>query len=115
MKINRLKEQEVSDIIEKESVDLSSFKVKDTLNPKIFNEKDHMYPEVRTRLLMIADDFFETQKSSEKTLFFTTFSLCRVLLVFYECSTFFLRYPAKVSREFRMLLTCRALVVHVGR
>jgi len=60
MKINRLKEQEVSDIIEKESVDLSSFKVKDTLNPKIFNEEDHMYPEVRSRLLMIADDFFET-------------------------------------------------------
>ena len=60
MKINRLKEQEVSDIIEKESVDLSSFKVKDTLNPKIFNEEDHMYPEVRRRLLMIADDFFET-------------------------------------------------------
>ena len=27
MKINRLKEQEVNDIIEKESVDLSSFKV----------------------------------------------------------------------------------------
>ena len=60
MKINRLKEQEVNDIIEKESVDLSSFKVKDTLNPKIFNKEDHMYSEVRSRLLMISDDFFET-------------------------------------------------------
>ena len=60
MKFNRLKEQEVNDILEKESLDLSSFKIRDTLNPKIFNEDQHMYDEVRTRLLMIADDFFET-------------------------------------------------------
>ena len=36
MKINNLEEQEVNDIIEKESIDLSSFQVKDNLNPKIF-------------------------------------------------------------------------------
>ena len=60
MKINRLKEQEVNDIIEKEDIDLSSFKMQETLNPKIFDEEQHMYPEVRTRMLRIADDFFET-------------------------------------------------------
>jgi predicted nucleotidyltransferase len=60
MKINRLKEQEVNDILEKESIDLSSFKVKDNLNPKIFDKDKHMYKDVRSNLLMIADDFFET-------------------------------------------------------
>tara|TARA_R110000824_G_scaffold323001_1_gene509935 strand:+ start:1020 stop:1811 length:792 start_codon:yes stop_codon:yes gene_type:complete len=60
MEINRLKEQEVNDILEKESIDLSSFKVKDKLNPKIFNKDKHMYKDVRSNLLMIADDFFET-------------------------------------------------------
>ena len=37
MKINRLKEQEVNDIIEKEDIDLSSFKMQETLNPKIYD------------------------------------------------------------------------------
>jgi predicted nucleotidyltransferase len=60
MKINNLEEQEVNDIIEKESIDLSSFQVKDNLNPKIFDREQHMHKDVRTRLLMIADDFFET-------------------------------------------------------
>ena len=60
MKINRLKEQEVNDILEKESIDLSSFKIKNKLNPQIFDGEQNMYKEVRTRLLMIADDFFET-------------------------------------------------------
>ncbi len=60
MRINRLKEQEVSDIIAKENIDLSSFKVKKTLNPKIFDKDKKMYSDIRSRLLMIADDFFET-------------------------------------------------------
>lgn len=60
MDIKRLKEQDVNDIIEKENLDLSSFKVRDTLNPKIFDSEQHMYGDVRSRLLMIADDFFET-------------------------------------------------------
>lgn len=60
MKINNLEEQEVNDIIEKENIDLSSFKIKDTLNPKIFDREQEMHKEVRKRLLMIADDFFET-------------------------------------------------------
>ena len=60
MQINRLKEQDVNDIIKRESIDLSSFKVRDTLNTKIFDSKEHMYGDVRTRMLMIADDFFET-------------------------------------------------------
>ena len=60
MEIKTLEEQEVNDIIEKEDIDLSSFKVKNTLNPKIFDSEQHMYGDVRTRMLMIADDFFET-------------------------------------------------------
>jgi len=60
MRIHKLKEQEVGDIIEKENIDLSSFIIKDQLNPKIFNEDKVMKEEVRTRLLMISDDFFET-------------------------------------------------------
>ena len=60
MDIRRLEENEVNDIIERENIDLSSFKVKDTLNPKIFDSSQHMYSEIRTRLLMIADDFFDT-------------------------------------------------------
>ena len=60
MKINNLEEQEINDIIEKENIDLSSFKIKDTLNPKIFDREQEMHKEVRKRLLMIADDFFET-------------------------------------------------------
>ena len=55
-----LEEQEVNDIIEKENIDLSSFKIKETLNPKIFDREQQMYKEIRKRLLMIADDFFET-------------------------------------------------------
>jgi hypothetical protein len=60
MRIKRLKEQEVSDIIAKENIDLSSFKVKKTLNPKVFDKDKKMHSDVRSRLLMIADDFFET-------------------------------------------------------
>ena len=54
MSINKLKEQEVGDIIEKENIDLSSFKIKDKLNPKIFDAAKHMREDVRTRLLMIS-------------------------------------------------------------
>ena len=60
MKVKTIEEQEINDILEKENIDLSSFKVKDSLNPKIFDREQQMYKEIRTRLLMIADDFFET-------------------------------------------------------
>ena len=60
MDIKNITEQEVNDIIDKESIDLSSFEVRSTLNPKIFDKTQHMYEDVRRRLLMIADDFFET-------------------------------------------------------
>ena len=60
MDIKRISEQEVSDIIQKEDIDLSSFEVQSTLNPKIFDKEEHMHEEVRRRMLMIADDFFET-------------------------------------------------------
>jgi hypothetical protein len=64
MDIRRLEENEVNDIIKREKIDLSSFKVRDTLNPKVFDETQHMYDEIRTRLLLIADDFFETLEIS---------------------------------------------------
>ena len=60
MDIKKITEQEVNDIIERENIDLSSFEVRSTLNPKIFNKGQHMHEDVRRRLLMIADDFFET-------------------------------------------------------
>jgi predicted nucleotidyltransferase len=60
MDIKKITEQEVNDFIQKENIDLSSFKVRPTLNPKIFDKDQHMYVDVKRRLLMIADDFFET-------------------------------------------------------
>lgn len=60
MDIKRISEQEVNDILQKEDIDLSSFEVQSTLNPKIFDKEQHMHEDVRRRLLMIADDFFET-------------------------------------------------------
>ena len=37
MVIKKITEQEVNDIIQKEKIDLSSFEVRSTLNPKIFD------------------------------------------------------------------------------
>jgi hypothetical protein len=41
------------------SIDLSGFKMRDELNPKIWDKEQKMKPEVRKRLLKIADDYFE--------------------------------------------------------
>jgi hypothetical protein len=41
------------------SIDLSGFKMRDELNPKIWDKDQKMKPEVRKRLLKIADDYFE--------------------------------------------------------
>jgi len=60
MDIRRLTEEEVNNLLEKESIDLSSFQVRSQLNPKIFDDTQHIHEDVRRRLLMIADDFFET-------------------------------------------------------
>jgi len=60
MKIKKLTEQEVNDIIKKDSLDLSTFQIQTTLEPNIFDKDEYMYPEIRNRLLMIADDFFES-------------------------------------------------------
>jgi hypothetical protein len=62
MDIKKITEQEVNDLIQKEKIDFSSFEVRSTLNPKIFDVDQHMHQEIRRRLLMIADDFFETLK-----------------------------------------------------
>jgi len=41
------------------SIDLSGFKMRDELNPKIWDKGQKMKPEVRKRLLKVADDYFE--------------------------------------------------------
>lgn len=42
-----------------ESVNLSSFKMQDTLCPDIFDEDDRMIPEVRKTLLQVGKDFYD--------------------------------------------------------
>ena len=60
MRINEITDQLIDEEVNPKNIDLSSFKVKDTLNPKIFDKNQKIHPEIRTRLLMIADDFFDT-------------------------------------------------------
>jgi hypothetical protein len=60
MDLERITEEEILEVTNPEDIDLSSFKVRDTLNPKIFDENKKIYSDIRSRLLMIADDFFET-------------------------------------------------------
>lgn len=60
MNLDKITEEVLSEVVAPEDIDLSSFKIRDTLNPKIFNKDLKLKPEIRSRLLMIADDFFET-------------------------------------------------------
>ena len=60
MNLNRITEEEIIEAINPDDIDLSSFQYRETLNPKIFDKDQKMYSDIRTRLLMIADDFFET-------------------------------------------------------
>ena len=60
MDLDRITEEEILEVTNPEDIDLSSFKTKDTLNPKIFDENQKVYSKIRSRLLMIADDFFDT-------------------------------------------------------
>ena len=60
MRINEITDQLIDEEVNPKNIDLSSFKVKDTLNPKIFDQNQKMHAEIKTRLLMIADDFFDT-------------------------------------------------------
>lgn len=41
------------------SIDLGGFKMRDNLNPKVWDKEQKMKPEVRKRLLKVADDYFE--------------------------------------------------------
>ena len=43
-----------------ESVDTSSFKIKEKLNPAVWDEQDQLRPEVSELLRSIAQDFFES-------------------------------------------------------
>tara|TARA_B110000211_G_scaffold221461_1_gene269125 strand:- start:737 stop:1501 length:765 start_codon:yes stop_codon:yes gene_type:complete len=60
MDLKRATEEVISEVTNPEDIDLSSFKVRDTLNPKIFESDQKLNDKIRSRLLMIADDFFET-------------------------------------------------------
>lgn len=60
MDLDRITEEEILEATNPADIDLSSFKTRDELNPRVFNEDQKMYDEIRSRLLMIADDFFET-------------------------------------------------------
>lgn len=43
-----------------EEVDLSSFEMKETLCPDIFSEENKMHPEIRKKLLKVAQDFYDS-------------------------------------------------------
>ena len=60
MRITEITDKIIDEAVNPEDIDLSSFKVKDQLNPKIFDKKQKIHPEIKTRLIMIADDFFDT-------------------------------------------------------
>jgi hypothetical protein len=60
MDLDRITEEEILEVTKPEDIDLTSFKTKDELNPKIFDENQKIHSDIRSRLLMIADDFFET-------------------------------------------------------
>lgn len=49
----------VSELVKPEEINLSSFAMRDTLNPKIWKSEDKINPQVRKKLLNIADDFVE--------------------------------------------------------
>ena len=60
--MKQLIEQYLSKLSEKvnpEDVDLSSFEVQNSLNPKIWTPEGKLKPEIRQQLLIIADDFME--------------------------------------------------------
>lgn len=60
MNLKRIIESEILEVVKPEDIDLSSFKTRDILNPKIWDDNGKLRADIRTRLLMIADDFFET-------------------------------------------------------
>jgi len=60
MRITEITDKIIDEAVNPEDIDLSSFKVKDQLNPKIFDKNQKIHPKIKTRLIMIADDFFDT-------------------------------------------------------
>jgi hypothetical protein len=60
MRITEITDGIIDEAVNPENIDLSSFKVKSELNPKIFDGNQKMHPELKSRLIMIADDFFDT-------------------------------------------------------
>jgi len=52
--------KELDEQISPEDIDLKSFKPRDIMNPKIWDPEGKLRKEVRDRLLMIADEFYES-------------------------------------------------------
>jgi hypothetical protein len=55
-------------------IDLTGFQIKDTLNPKVWDENKKLRPEVRRRLLKIANDYFESLEMPEVDIIDVTFT-----------------------------------------
>ncbi len=60
MRITEITDKIIDEEVNPENIDLSSFKTKNQLNPKIFDSNQKMHSEIKSRLIMIADDFFDT-------------------------------------------------------
>lgn len=45
--------------IDPDTIDLSSFQVKDEMNPEIWDENEQLRPEIKEKLVKIAQDFFD--------------------------------------------------------
>jgi hypothetical protein len=50
----------IAEKVEPEEIDLTSFEIQRTLNPKIWTPEGKLKPEIRQQLLKIADDFLES-------------------------------------------------------
>lgn len=59
MKVAYTHQFDIDEMIKPEDVDLTSFAIKDTLNPGLWKTEDKMQPKVRKALLVIAKDFVE--------------------------------------------------------
>lgn len=54
--------------MKRSDIDYKSFRIKKTLCPKIWDEDDKMYPEVRKKLLLVAKKFWNTVTSKVKVI-----------------------------------------------
>jgi len=63
----------LEELVDPDSIDLSSFAVKETLNPRIWRA-DRLLPEIKEKLIKIANDFFESLELPDVELKDITFT-----------------------------------------